>query len=228
MPKRSYTKTTTTTVGKRKYSRRTKVLPLTQAVRRIVTNIAELKNLEYQISSLSVGTIWNLNGGGTASPLAMAQGVATNQHIGRKIRVEKIEWILSFTSNPVNVPAAGCMVRCCLIEDRAALGANPAASAIWQNDTFLTLRNAASFKRFRVLHDVKHSIGVRTATGALAVTDPAVLHIDGMKWPRTIIYESTAGTVGDLQTTNLVFAVVGTVATTVVVSGFIRTWYRDE
>jgi len=211
------------TKKKRSYGRKANRVSQVRLTKRIVNDIAEVKNKDFPFSggTLITPTVaWQFF---TVSSLSV--GTATDQRVGRKVRGIKLEWQLLFFPTTATLQVNGAVIRCIMFKDKDCQGALPAATAVFDTSATESLRNASLIKRFTFLHDIHHTASPRVNG---TVTDPQILHtgacsLKGMPFH----YNGTAGTIADLAGNNVMLGLSASANLSYTVQGMVRFWYSD-
>jgi len=90
----------------------------------------------------------------------VAQGPGSTQRIGNKITLKNL--LFRFVINGSDVNVNGVLYRVVIFSDRKPAGAAPAATDVFQTDSFLSPLAKKSVGRFAILHDevITHDINI--------------------------------------------------------------------
>lgn len=140
-----------------------------------------------------------------ATLMALQQGTNASQRIGNKIYAKGIQLMVQmYVSTPQTAPVFGNTCRMIAYHNKEANGALPGASpSIFLTDSFMSLRNSATYPKFDVLKDEVHNFMPTSSNGNTGTPTPITAsapHI--LRWyipiNRVIQYQSNAGTISDL------------------------------
>lgn len=133
----------------------------------------------------------------------VAQGTAESERIGRKIRLEKINWRYSVKlATTATIADTSDIVRVMLYLDKQCNGAAATVANILeatQFDSFLNLENSG---RFTILMDKFHTVNASAGIGT-AVGEVIVFRSKFCKANYPIEYSSTTGAIAEIRSNNI-------------------------
>jgi len=145
----------------------------------------------------SVGAVTLLNG--------VAQGTDYTERIGRKVMLRSILWRGFVTPSSATSLPEGAFFRYIIFYDAQTNAVAPAVTDVLQTNAYDSPLNLTNRDRFKVLVDKYCTVNAVTfTTGALSAGSPMPKHLKFYrKFMMEVIFGSTGGTVGSIQTGGL-------------------------
>lgn len=136
----------------------------------------------------------------------LQQGSTATTRIGDKIRIHKIEFMVSIEPLPVANTESGSRCRVILYHNKQANGAVPtAANGVFDSDEILSLRYHPKLPQYTVLKDYVHNMSIMSAafdsgtSTTLPLTAGPPIQFKWVIYPKTpIAFTSSAGTISDI------------------------------
>lgn len=196
-------------------------------VRRITAPAPEVKfhDTTFVITALPGGII-------LPSVCEVAQGVGSNERIGRKIVVSKVQLyfqsLLLLTQNPSQ---AWDQVRFVIYQDKQTNGAAAVPGQLYEAVDPFAFRNLRFTDRFRILYDQRISINLTAASGTQG-TDTFGSHVEVGQFSKDVNipveFSNPAGLLTAIASNNVGFLVLSSQNQRTTVSGRFRIRYYDS
>lgn len=149
-------------------------------------------------SAAAVGVVTFLNG--------CAQGINTNQHIGRKMIMTQIMGQVALTAAAAASQNAGVFARLIVVYDKETNGATPAATDILETDTVESFKSLVNGDRFTTVYDSGPTLPI-VANPFGSATPPAVASEFVFKFYKKcalpVTFSGTGATVASVETGGL-------------------------
>jgi len=143
----------------------------------------------------------------TTGAVLIQTGTGTNQRIGNRIKVTKIEIMLHVTPQAGATMTDGSTLRVMIVKDKQAAGATPAfqsiVNAVATRVAETGLQNPDWTRRFTILKDFNHVMVVTGTNGATVVAcGPPMMGKITLRPNQIVTYTTSGGAAADINGVN--------------------------
>ncbi len=160
----------------------------------------EWKFHDGEVNQLAVATAGNV----TITINIIPQGVTESTRVGRKCTVRSIGWRYNITLHPqVLMLSTSDSVRVLMLLDKQANGGGIAVGDLLESANYQSFNNLSNSGRFRVLHDVTHSLKAQSAIAGPDTGEDTVNYSFFKKCVVPIEFSGVNGVMGEIRSNNL-------------------------
>lgn len=195
--------------GKRSYRSRKRITKkrVVGIVKRVVNSNVEKKFWNIDLyTAQAAATTWSFQ----SACAGLVQGTTASTRLGNKVKLHRIDFLIAVLPAVGAAMANGTRCRLILYHNRAANGALPTATALFDTNDCISLRNETQRTKFTIMREYVHNMSALTITSAdvLASAGPPAQFIWSIYPKHTLTYTANTGTSTDLLTHDYGFGFV--------------------